>query len=419
MNFSLFLSIMPPQSKRKSAVGNKSLARPKRRRSARGPATVEETVEPSTSQMSETTTTGPDVSGQSTSQMSETTTTGPGVSAIAAEVIRQLKEEGLVLRQAPSATGTSPAAAKDVRSGPRFGEVISTAPAPSTSQEQPTFITGAIEQLTSGILSPSSPTDGQNSNHSSAAVIAHLNETVLRLIDAALTDKSKQLYRRAFSLLQQFIHTTLYMQCSMPISVYTVALFSAHMVDIGFASSTITTYMSAIGYIHKLGAFKDPTQFFIIRKMLAGLKKINKRQDFRRPLTKHILYQIINALDEVCPTRYNKLMFHSMFLLAFHAFLRIGEITYSGTSRNILQTKNVQFFKKGLQNPSRVEIRFHSFKGHYHTAPITLSLNAQAIKEFCPVHTLYRYLHLRGSSPGCIFVFPGGSTVSYRYFAIY
>ncbi|XP_041375531.1 serine-rich adhesin for platelets-like [Gigantopelta aegis] len=193
---------MPPQSKRKSAVGNKSLARPTRRRSARGPATVEETVEPFTSQMSETTTTGPDVSGQSTSQMSETTTgpdvsgqstsqmsettttgpdvsgqstsqmsettttgpgvpgqstsqmsetttTGPGVSAIAAEVIRQLKEEGLVLRQAPSATGTSPAAAKDVRSGPRFGEVISTAPAPSTSQEQPTFITGAIEQLTS------------------------------------------------------------------------------------------------------------------------------------------------------------------------------------------------------------------------------------------------------------------------------
>ena len=123
----------------------------------------------------------------------------------------------------------------------------------------------------------------------------------------------------------------------LPISVNTVALFMSHLVVKGLSTSTITTYISAIGYIHKLGSFNDPTQFFLIWKMLAGLRKHNAKPNIRHPITIYILHKLIDALDNVCPSLYNKLMLKAMCLLAFDAFLRIGEIAFNGKEANILK----------------------------------------------------------------------------------
>ncbi|XP_041369758.1 uncharacterized protein LOC121383728 [Gigantopelta aegis] len=150
--------------------------------------------------------------------------------------------------------------------------------------------------------------------------------------------------------------------------------------------------------------------------MLAGLRKSNMKPDFRRPIMKCILHQLINSLDLLHLSGYNRIMIKAMFLLAFHAFLRVGEITCNGNSKNILQMSNLQFFRRGMKYPSRLKISFHTFKGHYNKAPITLVLNSQLSENLCPVVTLFQYIKERGPAPGSIFRFPGGITISYRYF---
>ena len=117
------------------------------------------------------------------------------------------------------------------------------------------------------------------------------------------------------------------------------------------STSTITTYISAIGYIHKLGSFNDPTQFFLIWKMLAGLQKNNAKPDIRHPITIYILHKLIDALDNVCPSLYNKLMFKAVFVLTFHAFLHIGEIAHNGKEANILKITVLTILNKVIKTP--------------------------------------------------------------------
>ena len=93
-------------------------------------------------------------------------------------------------------------------------------------------------------------------------------------------------------------------------------------------------------------------------------------------------------------------MLKAMCLLAFDAFLRIGEIAFNGKEANILKITDLKIFKQGNQNPSRMEISFHTFKGHCNTSPITLSLKAKVLTLYCPVQTLYNYLQILGLTRG-------------------
>ena len=99
-----------------------------------------------------------------------------------------------------------------------------------------------------------------------------------------------------------------------------------------------------------------------------------------------------------------------MYLLAFHGFLRIGEIVVSSVRKAyvVLQVDQVTV------NQSECVIVFHSYK-HYQGHPESLVISPSADADFCPVKYMQRYLALRGSAPGPLFVFPGGSPVA-RYF---
>lgn len=214
----------------------------------------------------------------------------------------------------------------------------------------------------------------------------------------------------------QFSQTQLHMECCLPIKVSSLALFIAHLVNEGLASSTIHSYISALAYIHKLAGVTDPTQFFLIRKMLLGLQKRGTKPDFRQPITIDILHKLVVSLPKTCPSYYEHVMFKSMYLLAFHAFLRIGEITYNGNADNVLQLSNVKFFKLGNTYPSKLEISFGSYKSHYNCTPVTLSIPVFEKEEFCPVLALFQYLKLRRAREGPLYVQPNQKAVSYQNF---
>ena len=100
-------------------------------------------------------------------------------------------------------------------------------------------------------------------------------------------------------------------------------------------------YLSGISFHLKIQGLSDLTDNFIIKKMLGGYDKLNKRCDIRKPITLDILIQLSDALVHICSSKYQVLMFKIAFVLVFSAFLRVGEIT-------VTQYRNDKIYNIGV-----------------------------------------------------------------------
>ena len=102
------------------------------------------------------------------------------------------------------------------------------------------------------------------------------------------------------------------------------------------------TAVSALSFVFQLGGFTDITQHFIVKKMLQGFQKIKPSSDARLPITPNILKSLLQALEHTTSSFFTKLLLRAMFLVAFCAFLRVGEITKtSGITQHYILFGNV------------------------------------------------------------------------------
>ena len=199
-----------------------------------------------------------------------------------------------------------------------------------------------------------------------------------------------------------------------PASVGVFAAFIASLYSRHYAPATLMTYMSALSYIHKLAGKADPTQLFVIKKLLAGAQKLSGKPDTRLPISPSILHKIVDATQFIVSSAYLRNMLQSMFLLAFHAFLRIGEITVHSRSwgESIIQLGDVTISNTGI-----VLIMSH-FKHNTSGRPVTLSIS-HTNDGYCPVQALSRFLKVRGPFKGPLFAFANASPVTRNYFCQY
>ena len=201
----------------------------------------------------------------------------------------------------------------------------------------------------------------------------------------------------------------------MPVPPANVALFIAYLFNLKYAPATTNTYVSAIGYYHRIAGLADPTKVPYIVEMLKGYTKIGKTIDSRLPITLPILRQIVRASTCICTTYYDKVLFQAMCSFAFFAFLRIGVITVSqGPANNVIQIN--QLFKvMGPDNEvCSLKLAFQDYKHHYNQPATSLLIARQTI--LCPVQSMLDYLSLRTNSVGPIFVSSNGRPVSRSYF---
>lgn len=111
-----------------------------------------------------------------------------------------------------------------------------------------------------------------------------------------------------------------------------MSAFIAHCFQSKLAASTTRTLVSSLSFIFKLGDFSDVTQHFIIKKMLQGYQICKPLMDARLPITLLILGKLVNALEHTTSSSLVIALLRAMFILAFCAFLRVGEITKTGSS---------------------------------------------------------------------------------------
>ena len=81
-----------------------------------------------------------------------------------------------------------------------------------------------------------------------------------------------------------------------------------------------------------------------MQSMMKGESKLNGRSDLRLPITVEMLVKLPNALDHVCKSKYESLLFMSAFSLSFSASLRVGEIAASNSvdAKKIFQMSDIR-----------------------------------------------------------------------------
>ena len=104
-----------------------------------------------------------------------------------------------------------------------------------------------------------------------------------------------------------------------------------------------------------------------------------------------------------------------MCIIAFHAFLRIGELCCkSSDGSSIIQFEDVQLLDH-TNGPRGVEIKLKQYK--HSKQPVTLFLPQNlADPILCPLSAVRTYLNMSSHSTGAFFQLPNGQAVSYAFF---
>lgn len=186
-----------------------------------------------------------------------------------------------------------------------------------------------------------------------------------------------------------------------------MSLFVAYLHKKALAPQSIATYLSAIGFMHKINGVGDPTDTFLVRKLLIGLRRRHNTFDLRLPITSTIVDRLVDSLSFTCSSIYNQQLYAAMFLLAFTAFLRIGEITISGRDNS----NNIPLSSLDITSVCHMRLTMHHYKHHYTGRPHILHLEGKPTAAHCPIMTMTNYISVRGKKAGPLFALRNGMPV--------
>ena len=191
-----------------------------------------------------------------------------------------------------------------------------------------------------------------------------------------------------------------------------ICLFIAYMRHKQLAPKTMSTTLSALGYVHKMQGFQDPTSGFLISKLVAGAYRLKPTVDIRLPITVPILDRLVAALSHITLSVYEMTLFRAMFLLAFNAYARIGEITTTNafSLSTVLQYGDVTIHGKCGQ-PSKVSVTFRHFKHNLTSSPHVISFG-HGPTAVSAVQSVVDYMKARGANAGPLFCHVQGCSVS-------
>ena len=74
------------------------------------------------------------------------------------------------------------------------------------------------------------------------------------------------------------------------------------------ASSTFKSYLSEISYVQKLKGLRDPTQAFLINKLLTALSRQGSC-DIRLPISRPVLHELVGSLGHNASSAFQRTFF--------------------------------------------------------------------------------------------------------------
>ena len=181
-----------------------------------------------------------------------------------------------------------------------------------------------------------------------------------------------------------------------------------------FAPATINTYVSAVGYYHKINGCSDPTHDFLVAKLLEGCRRSHPSRDCRQPISLLILKEICGSLPIVCSSQFEACMFKAVFLSAFFGLLRVGEFAADSKHKiqeSVLSVSDVHFGHTDVNDPY-VEVSLKHSKNNQAGPPQVIYLKHSNIPGLCPVTALKEFLQIRPTVSGPLFSHFDGSPLT-------
>lgn len=236
------------------------------------------------------------------------------------------------------------------------------------------------------------------------------------MLEASLSSASAKVYKRPWSLFTSWASQCLgNSEFLLPVQPAVLALFISHLYSHKYASSSVTTYVSAIGYVHKLAGVNDPTETAIIIQLLKGYRKLAPVRDVRLPITLPILRQVVQSFEFTTSSAYQKRMLSALCSLAFFAFLRIGELTTStGHHNNLIMLSQLDRLLDRQGKVQALQLSLCQYKHSNPGQPFVIYIYPESI--CCPVQLILDYISLRGYTQGPLFCWPDGRPISRAFF---
>ena len=233
-----------------------------------------------------------------------------------------------------------------------------------------------------------------------------------------LSQSTVRTYQKAWSAFRRMKQCILHEEVSLPVSVSSVTLFVTYLyVYQKLAPGTIRTYLSGISFTHKMKNISDPVLAPPVSKLLHSLTNAHSGKDARLPITRPLLKKLIKASDSLQFNPYDLALYKCMFLLAWHACLRLSEFTTSTGNLHCINFANLCMNRDEHGVLDSYCLEFTSFKhkmGHYPA----LSIKPYSVdSQLCAFTALQHYLKLRGKSAGPLFLWKSLKPVTRSGFA--
>ena len=240
---------------------------------------------------------------------------------------------------------------------------------------------------------------------------SELASTIVQLAHAGIARSTSASYKRTWDQFNTFAESLNLsaVDVELPLSQNIVAMFTAYLYHNNFAPSTIRSYLSAIAYSHHIQNFENPTDSFLVSKMIKGISLSRQVCDTRCPITLPILHSLLDILCHVSQSVYERHLYSAMFATAFYAFLRCGEVC---ASQHNIQLSQVTF----PADKSHFVIHFVHFKHSKPGQPFNIKISKKSDK-YCPVQLLESYFNVRSLQPGPLFCYKDKSPVTRHQFS--
>ena len=204
---------------------------------------------------------------------------------------------------------------------------------------------------------------------------------VNNLLNSAYSPSTLLRYHRGIRRFTKFCVST-GLQINLPVDSHLVSLYIAHLSLQNLKASTIRTLLSPIGWYHKINSLPDPTQSFMVLRLLEGVKRSSTLPSNRvSPISLPVLHEVLYALPKVLSSPHDIAAYSALFLLSYYAALRACEVVKSGTSKHMITIDNVEV--KSSPSGNSIIITLPSYK--HSKSPAHLLL-----KESPPLGALFR-----------------------------
>ena len=202
---------------------------------------------------------------------------------------------------------------------------------------------------------------------------------------------------------------------SWPIAASHLVLFISYCFETGLAASTIRLYISGISFVHKIHNWPDPSEYFMIKKMLEGCRRLRQRKDVRVPITLSILTRICQQLTFVTYSRYETLLFQAVYSLAYFGLFRVSELV----ATSIYQTSHALCANDVQFEPSfeAIIICIRSSKTNQVGGPVRIRIPDSADNNLSCVQLMREYVQVRPKHGGFFFCHANGNPLTRSQFS--